>query len=57
MDKAEEKQAESQAEDEAEPLTQVVAEMPESDIPAYIGKLFNGHFQMHYDLSRGNGHF
>ena len=46
MDNAKEKQAESQAEDEAEPLTQIVAEMPESDIPAYIGRLlFNGHLQ------------
>ena len=45
MDKTEEKQAESQAEDETEPLTQIVAEMPESDIPAYIGRLFNGHLQ------------
>ena len=42
MDNAEEKQTESQAEEDAEPLTQIVAEMPESDIPAYIGRLFNG---------------
>ena len=41
MDNAEEKQTESQAEEDAEPLTQIVAEMPESDIPAYIGRLFN----------------
>ena len=26
------------AEEEAEPLTHLVAEMPESDIPAYIGR-------------------
>ena len=26
-------------EEEAEPLTHLVAEMPESDIPAYIGRL------------------
>ena len=42
MDNAEEKQTESQAEEDAEPLTRIVAEMPESDIPAYIGRLFNG---------------
>ena len=41
MDNAEEKQTESQAEEDAEPLTRIVAEMPESDIPAYIGRLFN----------------
>ena len=45
MDKAEEKQTENQAEEDAEPLTRIVAEMPESDIPAYIGRLFNGHLQ------------
>ena len=42
MDNAEEKQTESQAEEDAEPLTRIVAEMPESDIPAYIGRRFNG---------------
>ena len=45
MDNTEEKQAESQAEEDAEPLTRIVAEMPESDIPAYIGRLFNGHLK------------
>ena len=45
MDIAEENQAESQAEEDAEPLTQIVAEMPESDIPAYIGRLFNEYLQ------------
>ena len=45
MDKAEEKQTENQAEEDAEPLTRIVAEMPESDIPAYIGRLFNEYLQ------------
>ena len=54
MDNAEEKQTESQAEEDAEPLTQIVAEMPESDIPAYIGRLFNGfngHLHVHTNFT------